>query len=155
MTTIEDVVKVWDETYPNSKTETLIGKNGQPDGKINSGTMFGRPSKWAIIKLKTDDFFAKSGNQIYYAFDFKSGKPEINFQKRSGYSCDTKKLYNLLDANFNGLVINGKKLTLAKGKNPDNLTLRIKLDKDSSAKEICDYMEKFIKLTQETICKFL
>jgi len=155
MATIEEVVEMWDETHPNSQTETLIGKNVQPGGKINSGTMFDRLSKWAIIKLKTDEFFAKLSNQIYYAFDFKSGKPEINFQKRSEYPCDTEKLYDLLDTNFNGKVINGKKLTLARGRNPENLTLRIKFDGDPSAEEICDHMEKFIELTQEKICELI
>ena len=155
MATIEEVVKEWDKNHKNNPTETLTGKNVQPGGKIDSGTMFGRPSKWAIIKLS--NVYTKWNKQIYYAFDFKSGKPpEINFQKRSGYPCDTEKLYEFLDTNFNGIVINGKKLTLDRGRiNPNNLILSINFDRDSPAEKICVCMEELIKLTKDPICKFL
>ena len=153
MTTIEEVVEMWDKNHKNNPTETLKGKNVQPDGKIIFGSIFDRLNKWAIIKLS--NVYTQWNKQICYVFDFKSGKPEINFQKRSGYPCDTEKLYEFLNTNFNGKEINGKKLTLARGRNPDNLILKINFDGNSSAKEICDCMEEFIKLTREKICNFL
>ena len=155
MTTIEEVVKVWDEKHPNNQTETLKRKNLQQDRKIDSWSMYGRLDKWAVIKLADAYPFAKWNERICYVFDFKSGKPEINFQRKSGYPCDTEKLYEFLDTNFNGKEINGKELTLARGRNTDNLILKINFDKDSSAEEICDCMEEFIKQTQEKIYTFL
>ena len=155
MTTIEEVVKVWDETHPNNQTETLKRNNVQLDRKIDSWSMYGRLDKWAVIKLANAYPFAKWNERICYVFDFKSGKPEITFQRRSGYPCDTEKLYKLLDS-FTNEKIKGKKLTLVKGRiNPNNLTLSIRLDINSSAEEICDCMEKFIELTQEKIYTFL
>jgi hypothetical protein len=155
MATIEEVVEMWDKINPNNQTETLKGKNVQSGGKIDSGSMHGRLDKWAVIKLADGYPFAKWNERICYVFDFKSGKPEINFQRRSGYPCDTEKLYDFLEDRFINEKINGKKLTLDRGRNPDNLILRINFDKDSSAKEICDCMEEFIKKTQEKICDFL
>jgi hypothetical protein len=156
MTTIEEVVKMWDEKHPKSQTETLTGKNGQPIGKIDSWSMYGRLDKWAVIKLGKDYPFDKWNERICYVFEFKSGKPEIIFQRRSGYPCDTEKLYEFLNTTFKGKEINGKKLTLVRGRiNPNNLILSIRLDISSSAEEICDCMEKFIDLTQKEICDFL
>jgi len=159
MATIEEVVKMWDETHsdrPEMQTETLKGKNVQSGGKIDSGYMYDRLDKWAVIKLADDCPFAKWNERICYVFDSKFDKLEINFQKRSLYSpCDTEKLYEFLDISFNGKEINGKKLTLARGRNPENLILKINFDKDSSVKEICDCMEEFIKLTRERICEFM
>jgi hypothetical protein len=157
MATIEEVVKVWDETHPNNQTGTLTGKNVQPDGKIGFGAMHGRLDKWAVIKLADGYPFSKWDDRICYVFDFKSGKPpEINFQRRNGHPCDAEKLYDLLDKNFNGKEINGEKLTLARGRiNPNHLVLKRVFPIDSSAKDICDGMKELINLTQKPICKFL
>jgi hypothetical protein len=157
MTTIEEVVKVWDKTHPNNQTETLKGKNVQSGGKIGSGAMHGRLDKWAVIKLADGYPFAKWDDRICYAFDFKSGKsPEINFQRRNGYPCDTEKLYEFLDKNFSGKEINGKKLTLDRGRiNPNHLVLKRIFHSDSTAQDICNGMRKFIDLTREKICDFL
>ncbi|MDR1830115.1 MAG: hypothetical protein LBQ76_05015, partial [Candidatus Fibromonas sp.] len=80
MATIEDVVKWWDKTHRNNQTEILKGKKVQLREKIDFGSMHGRPAKWAIIKLSNTYFYSKWYKHICYVFDFKSGKPEINFQ---------------------------------------------------------------------------
>jgi 5-methylcytosine-specific restriction endonuclease McrA len=155
MATIEEVVEMWDKTRPNSQTETLKGKNVQSGGKIGFGPMYESFDKWAVIKLVDAYPFTPFGGRICYAFDSKSGNIEINFQRKNEYPCNTEKLYDFLNTNFNGKEINGKKLTLISGRiNYNNLTLGIKFDINSTAKEICDCMEKLIKLTQKPICNF-
>jgi hypothetical protein len=152
MATIEEVVEMWDKDHPNDQTETLR----QPDGKIDSGSRYYRIDKWAVIKLADGYPFTPYDGRICYVFDFKSGKSEINFQRKSKYPCDTEKLYDFLYKNFVGKEVkNEKKLALARGRNPNNLTLGIKFDGNSSAKEICDCMEELIKLTQKPVLKFL
>jgi len=160
MTTIEEVVKVWDETHsdrPEMQTENLEGKDVQQGRKIDSWSMYGRPAEWAFIKLADGYPPEKWGDRICYAFDFKSGKPpEINFQRKVKFSDDTENLYKFLDTNFNDKEIKGEKLTLTRGRiNPNHLVLKRVFSIDSSAQDICYGMEELIELTQKPICKFL
>jgi len=152
MATIEEVVELWDETYPDDQTEALFSKNVQADGKIDVG----RNDKWAVIKLADGYPYAAWPNRICYVFDFKGGKPEINFKKSKGYNCNIEKLFEFLDKNFKGHAINERKLKLYRsGNDLDYLTLCIEFDTNSSAENICDSMRKLIDLTRNSIREFL
>jgi hypothetical protein len=161
MTTIEEVVKKWDETHPNNQTETLTGKNVQPDGKIDSGAMHGRPNKWAVIKLGKDYPFDKWDKRTCYVFTFnydENDNPisiEISFQRRVKESPDTQVFYELLRK----LLMRKKELkefTLSKGRiNPNHLVLKRIFPPNSPKQNICKGMDELIKSTKVPICEFL
>ena len=152
MATPEEIVEMWDEKHPNQKTEIQTHYKNQ---KIASGKRNERFDRWAVIRLADDASFEPWGEQLCYILDFQeSATFKIGFYRRNGAPCDAKALEAELKK-FEGKKINNNVL-LFKKTNEDSLMLRAEFDKNtSSAKEICDFMEKFIKLTQNPLCKVL
>jgi len=172
MTTIEEVVKMWDKTHTNMQTEVQKGTNvvEGTNGKIKSGSMHKRPDKEAVIRLSNNPAhkFEPWGKRTCYVFSFRfngqTGKPisiEISFQRRIKEHSNTKAFYDFLNKEFNGEEINdkdinGNKLVLSEGKiNHNHLVLKLDFSLDSTEQDICNGMEKFIELTQKKICGFL
>jgi hypothetical protein len=172
MTTIETVVKTWDENHPSRQIEIHphlpIGKNGiDLGGKVAWGTSFEKVNKWAVIRLSPEippfDVNATSYEKLYYShlcyeFDFlSSGIPKIGFYIRKNAPCDIISLEKVLKSFDGQLVISGRTLRF-KDAGHGTLMLRIEFGKNETnlpAQYICDCMEKFIELTQKSICNIL
>ncbi|MCL2281841.1 MAG: DUF2971 domain-containing protein [Fibromonadales bacterium] len=167
MTTIEDVVKMWDEnnkSNPCLQTQPQKGRCETRDNKIKKGGSYARTNKWAVIKLSEDNSFRFEpwGDRTCYVFNFWHDKQtnkllsiDVGFERRIGESPNTQAFYNFLNQEFNGYEISGKELILSSGRvNSNHLVLKIQLALDSSAEDICEYMKKLIDKTQQKICDF-
>ncbi|MDR1811622.1 MAG: DUF2971 domain-containing protein [Candidatus Fibromonas sp.] len=158
MTTLEDVVKMWDKTHPNSQTETLKGKNIQPGGKIKSGHFLEKHGGEAVIKLSSDYPYEPWDKRTCYVFTSNYDENNnhisirISFQRRVKEHPNTQAFYDFL----NKIINNNKNFTVSKGRiNPNHLVLKRVFPLKSSAQVICKGMEELIKLTQKPICDFL
>jgi len=151
MATSAEVVKMWDEKHPNRQTEIQTHYGNR---KIASGPLFGEINEWAVIRLADNYLFEPYYEQLCYVFDFPhNGRFKIGFYRRGDAPGNINALEIELEK-FNNRTINGKKITL-KNTGHNTLMLRIEFDQNASAEYICDYMEKFIELTQKPICDFL
>jgi len=146
-----EIVKMWDEKHPNRQIEFQT-RHGNL--KIASGTYYDEINKWAVIRLADNFPFEPYYSQLCYVFDFThNGRFKIGFYRRKDAPVDITVLKGELEK-FEGKTIKGKTITL-KDTGHETLMLRIEFDENSSAEYICDYMEKFIELTQKPICDFL
>ena len=157
MTTIKEVVEMWDKTHPNDQTETLKGKNVQLGGKIKAGHFREKHGGEAVIKLSSDYPYEPWDKRTCYVFtsnydeNNNSISIRISFQRRTKEDPNTQAFYEFLNK-----IINNKNFTLIKGRiNPNHLVLKREFPPESSAQAICKGMEELIKLTQKPICDFL
>jgi len=150
MTTIKEVVEMWNKKYSNTKNKA---------SEITQGCFFGKLGAEATIKL-SDKYLCEPWNKrTCYVFTFNSDKKtkilekiEISFQRRTNENSDAQKFYELLKE----IIIDNSNFTVSRGRiNPNYLVLKRAFRLDSSAKDICDGMKELIDLTQNKICKFL
>jgi len=160
MTTIEEVVKMWDKEHSNMQTEFQKGKNLVKDTyeKIKSGNMYERPDKQAVIRLSNDHSFEPWKERTCYVFNFKLESIEISFERRTEHASNTEAFDKFLKENFNGKTTeSGNKLILneTRRKNKHHLVLGITFNINTSAQNICKGMEELIKSTRIPIYEFL
>jgi len=158
MTTIEEVVKMWDEKNPKMQTEVSTEEKHKGK-KIKSGRFYGRFGEEAAIKLSDKYLCEPWGERTCYVFGFNSDeqtkkpiKIEISFQRRIKEHPNTQAFYERLKR----IVNNNNKFTVSKGRiNPNHLVLKRIFPLNSSAQDICNGMRELINLTQTPICEFL
>jgi len=160
MITIDEVVKLWDKEHQDMEIEKQ-GYGKREGEKIREGKMFNRLNREAVIKLSEDFDFEPWGNRTCYVFGFNYNNANvlyeiyIRFERRIIQHPNTDLLYQKLKSIQ--AESNLEKFTVSQGRiNPNHLFLERKLENlNSSAKDICDCMEKLIDSTQEKIRNFL
>ena len=159
MATIADVVKMWNARMQENTNLQVY--------KVDGGVGF--------IRLSTNPSVDRQDikSAVHYLFIEGAGEGDfkVRFQidKNYAYSnANSEKVCKFLEKNFRGQKVYNKRVKFwTDGNGSPNYFLKLGVcdlngkpqlngfPSSSSAKELCDAMEQFIKLTQEKITKYL
>jgi len=161
MATIEEVVDLWDEKYPERGRIVIRSESrARYGGRIMCTENHDTQHERAVIKL-SDHFDYKKPPQVYYVFEYSRTGFKVKFERRDGTKelLDTTTNLITLLKKFKDKKVCGKQLSLEENTdydrgNKNSVSLTIKFQ-NSSAEDICKGMEELIEMTREPLRKFL